>query len=685
MGTALKQIWNGSIVTSDDRERHKLRASDFVAMLRECSNVTAQEPEPLSSGLSLIRVSTGLPSSSFNILYQDLRSGDHDGDDRKRIQVSSAALEQNVQYFYVAGYKAGDKTVLVAYLTGTRQINSSASISSRWIEWEPFYDTYKNGVSLWSKKGISYLGVTADNLGLMITALATRSLDGCTVNVSPATPARFRQAIYYGTPGGGKSHRAKEATAGMAVYRVTFHPDTDYASFVGAYRPVPRQEGGISYEFVPQTFLNAYVNAWERLLEGNEQPVCLLVEELNRGNCAQIFGDLFQLLDRGGNGYSEYSIIASAEMARYLKDRLGPRFEQYYGRIRENSDLLAGGAATIPAWSGCGDDVRLCLPPNMSIICTMNTSDQSLFPMDSAFKRRWDWEYVPVDYANSDSRFVIAIDDTHKYSWPGFLKRINAIIYDVTRSEDKQMGNFFVKGDENSEIGCSQFVSKVMFYLWSEICKDNPKARKRIFSYALMDGTSVEEHDGLPSEQFAFSCLSGDNRDVILRGFMKFHGVGRLPVADDCGPGDEDDGEDPGTDYRPQLSALLEYARGRQDFLDAFTLPRNPHNNEIWIPGVNGLEGQAMKIAKNNRGWYLGWHDDTPGHALFKNMASEKREEISARFNIPSQMIAGRHVSGWKENYMKIQTDRQGANEEDFAWIVDKALELYGYFSNWKP
>lgn len=358
-----------------------------------------------------------------------------------------------------------------------------------------------------------------------------------TNSVTPIYSNKLLQRIYYGAPGTGKSHKAKKDTVGYKVYRTTFHPDADYASFVGSYKPIVNENGIvrdssghkvkdendkiIEYKYVPQIFINAYIDAWRSLLNDElPQPVCIIIEELNRGNCAQIFGDLFQLLDRNSSYYSEYSIIAQEELAAHLRKELGNNIERYYNMIRNNSDL-DGTKLNIPIWDKINpskNDIRLSLPPNLSIVCTMNTSDQSLFPMDSAFKRRWQWEYVPIIYEKTicpDSDFTIKIDNTNQYSWLEFLEVINKKIYDITKSEDKQMGNFFVNGDGSKVVDKEQFVYKVMYYLWSEVCKDSPSAKKTLFIY--------EKSDGFTSE-FSFTELfpMKDNAD-ILNGFMKHH------------------------------------------------------------------------------------------------------------------------------------------------------------------
>ena len=307
------------------------------------------------------------------------------------------------------------------------------------------------------------------------------------------------QKIYFGSPGSGKSWTIKRKYEMVMkgdkyvndeekikrVIRTTFHPDTDYAQFVGCYKPKTYDDGEekkISYEFTPQAFTEAYVKAWSDL----EHPYYLIIEEINRGNCAQIFGDLFQLLDRNKAGYSEYPIKADHDLREYLEQHLP-----------EDSEGIMDG--------------KLCLPPNLSIIASMNTSDQSLFPMDSAFKRRWSWEYVPIDYDNEVSaRFEINIGGETE-NWHEFLKKINEKIKKVTSSEDKQMGNFFIK----QSIDEKEFCDKVMFYLWSEVGKDNYQTSDAIFKYYIGEEKEPKE--------FSFNELyDTKQRTAILKGFIRY-------------------------------------------------------------------------------------------------------------------------------------------------------------------
>lgn len=297
------------------------------------------------------------------------------------------------------------------------------------------------------------------------------------------------QQIFYGAPGTGKSHTIKEQTKGEDVVRTTFHPDSDYSTFVGAYKPTtktvpvttvigtkavavedengkPMTEEKIVYEFVSQAFLQAYVEAWKKLAKPNIDDTVekeyLIIEEINRGNCAQIFGDLFQLLDRDDHGFSEYPIKADADMQKQLKKAFAgitiPQAKEINGLFKDENDIV----------SQVLNGEILLLPNNLYIWATMNTSDQSLFPIDSAFKRRWDWQYVPICDARKD--WTIEVGE-NKYDWWVFLSKINTYIYDATFSEDKKLGYFFCKA-ENGVISAEKFVSKVIFYLWNDVFKD---------------------------------------------------------------------------------------------------------------------------------------------------------------------------------------------------------------------
>ena len=329
------------------------------------------------------------------------------------------------------------------------------------------------------------------------------------------------QIIYYGVPGTGKSYKIKKYLEDNNVdekniFRTAFYPDSDYSTFVGAYKSTMNNhfertyskyelisklkeminnevkyaphkfsakywrsikqlstndkkeilracelsdhystefdkgaaigqeylaypgESQIIYSFVPQTFLSAYMRAYE-----TKENVYLVIEEINRGNCAQIFGDLSQLLDRDDDGKSVYTTKADTDIRAYLEDRLGKGHEGI-----KNGELR--------------------LPSNLYIFATMGTSDQSLFPIDCAFKRRWDWEYQPIRYNNT--KWTITIGNK-EFSWVSFQKVVNKRIFDVTHREDKMLGDYFVN-PRDGNITEQEFLNKVVYYLWNDVCKD---------------------------------------------------------------------------------------------------------------------------------------------------------------------------------------------------------------------
>jgi hypothetical protein len=337
------------------------------------------------------------------------------------------------------------------------------------------------------------------------------------------------QQIFYGAPGTGKSHRIKEQLDALNIpkdniFRTTFHPDSDFSTFVGAYKPTMKKQyrydgkvkakyyedddladakkddiiidNVIQYSFTPQAFVNAYVRAYQ-----TDEKVYLIIEEINRGNCAQIFGDLFQLLDRDENGVSEYTIKADADIRAYLEEVLGKDAEGI-------------------------KDGELCIPSNLYIYATMNTSDQSLFPIDSAFKRRWDWEYEPIKYQNTD--WLIDING-NKYSWTSFQKEVNNRIFDATNSEDKMLGDFFVKPYDGI-ISEKLLLNKVLFYLWNDVCKDG-------------DGDIFKTED---NKDVKFSDLYGENGTAMLLSMMKHLKVSH--VSENVESVDDEESEENGRD-----------------------------------------------------------------------------------------------------------------------------------------
>ena len=310
------------------------------------------------------------------------------------------------------------------------------------------------------------------------------------------------QRIIYGAPGTGKSHTIKEQTEGKSVIRTTFHPDSDYSTFVGAYKPStaeqvkyglqgqpilgndgkPLKEQIITYKFVQQAFVKAYIAAWRNY----PKPQYLVIEEINRGNCAQIFGDLFQLLDRNDEGFSEYSIAADEDLRKELKEQL----ENSDNEIKASYQKVFNGE-------------ELLLPNNLYIWATMNTSDQSLFPIDSAFKRRWEWKYVPI--CNANKGYYISVNGK-KYDWWNFLEEINKKIEETTSSEDKKMGYFFCKAKDGC-ICADTFVGKVLFYIWNDVFKD----------YGFDDAIFKDAEGRVLKFQQFFKTDGSANEDMVER------------------------------------------------------------------------------------------------------------------------------------------------------------------------
>ena len=336
-------------------------------------------------------------------------------------------------------------------------------------------------------------------------------------NNNHSSSVEYLQKIYYGAPGTGKSNEIKRLTGeglenGMKfgknyTFRTTFHPDSDYSSFVGAYKPIwDEEEKKITYKFRPQTFLKAYVAAWTHPKEN----VALVIEEINRGNCAQIFGDIFQLLDRENDGLSKYPIEADIDMQSFLKDAFSGAITESWAGIIGKEDFDEIISYYSKHYDNAFEKIKngeiLTLPKNLSILATMNTSDQSLFPMDSAFKRRWDWEYVPI--VNAEKNWKIEINDEYELiDWWEFLERTNNVVAELTTSEDKQLGYFFCLPDKKADgsdeltiISAERFVGKVIFYLWNDVFKDyafdarcckNEDGKEVLYANFYKDGKNV--------------------------------------------------------------------------------------------------------------------------------------------------------------------------------------------------
>lgn len=261
--------------------------------------------------------------------------------------------------------------------------------------------------------------------------------------------------IIFGAPGTGKSYRLDKdmqnlLSNGGSYERVTFHPDYSYANFVGTYKPT-MVENDISYEYIPGPFMRTYAKARGDL----SKPCLLIIEEINRANVAAVFGDVFQLLDRDDDGVSEYSIEATEDMKSYLSKKLGGNTENYS---------------------------ELKIPNNMFIWATMNSADQGVFPMDTAFKRRWNFEYLGIDDGQEDMEPCEVTLGKGDYEvtieWNDLRKAINGVLSSYKLNEDKLLGPFFLSQKllrettpENSEKFIETFKSKVIMYLFEDAAR----------------------------------------------------------------------------------------------------------------------------------------------------------------------------------------------------------------------
>ena len=508
------------------------------------------------------------------------------------------------------------------------------------------------------------------------------------------------QQIYYGAPGTGKSHEIKKLTSGKDVIRTTFHPDSDYSTFVGAYKPTTKEiplrdlsghivsegdkqvtENRIVYSFVKQAFLKAYLGAWKKYTEAQDGKVesqFLIIEEINRGNCAQIFGDLFQLLDRADNGFSEYPIEADSDIQKAIAKSFasGGDFE-----LVNNLDVdsVVEGYKSIYG-STLSEDIKeghiLLLPNNLYIWATMNTSDQSLFPIDSAFKRRWDWKYVKIKNENKDWRIAV---NYNLFDWWSFLKKINDIIYHTTNSEDKQLGYFFAKAKDNV-ISAEIFVSKVLFYLWNDVFKD----------YGFTNEIFVKEQKADKTDILSFHDFYNDDNSLNIDNVEQFLNNLGLEVV---GTTREDEDTNGKTETeRDQIKTLrqnywqkyLEYARQRPDYMQYFAGVQTP-SKEKWLNYGIGEKDCYLTINQTRQrnelsiGLYFD-NSTTKFQKLYEQKNNiEKELQVTLKWDEKSEKKASSIF------YIKpdIDFDNENDQERQFKTYVDMLIKMRDVFKKY--
>ena len=516
--------------------------------------------------------------------------------------------EELIRYIFERTYEQMQAVAIIGVTTSEFNTNYNYT-------YEHLFVFKSSGFSLWASNFFEKV----------YDAKAIRNLKGDNHNGK----CNFLQKIYYGAPGTGKSNEIKLLTGNGTfsknfTFRTTFHPDSDYSSFVGCYKPTKKERivnfkswdelkqtaenlpsdngdkvkaivkfirenaesikkvidekdygnfsyifggssqesdnqegerfcwssnsylgsfleeilkereensnGQLTYAFTPQAFTKAYVAAWMH----PDKNVALVIEEINRGNCAQIFGDIFQLLDRDKNGLSKYPIEADIDMQAYLNKQFA-KLDDIFDDKRQAAINNYYKDHYDTAYNDIKCGKILSLPTNLSILCTMNTSDQSLFPMDSAFKRRWDWQYMPIK--DGGLGWKIDLDENHvAIDWWDFLKRINKVVADLTTSEDKQLGYFFCQPDSFVEkegargyndkpnlITAKHFVDKVIFYLWNDVfkdyafdascCKDGNGKEVLFAQFYNEDGKSVN----IGTLKHFFESLQSDNEPSLIQ------------------------------------------------------------------------------------------------------------------------------------------------------------------------
>lgn len=286
------------------------------------------------------------------------------------------------------------------------------------------------------------------------------------------------QRIFFGAPGTGKSYQLnKQAKKYFEnnYERVTFHPNFMYGNFVGAFKPFPKllqnsdgtikkdEDGNIqetiTYDYIPGILIKQLVKA----LVNPSINYLVLIEEINRANVAAVFGDVFQLLDRKGDGESEYFISTSRELQEFLKKE----FSKY--ELEESVKQKLG-----------TDYGTLYLPNNLYIWATMNSADQGVMPMDTAFRRRWNFEYLGIDEAANDNKaefekYKFKINSSEVVNWDLFRRELNKKLSLLNIPEDKLLGPYFISKSVLEETNIDKLTetikNKVLMYLYEEAAK----------------------------------------------------------------------------------------------------------------------------------------------------------------------------------------------------------------------
>lgn len=324
------------------------------------------------------------------------------------------------------------------------------------------------------------------------------------------------QIIYYGVPGCGKSNKIREQLKNVPEknkVRVVFHPEYTNAEFIGQI--LPKVNAHVTYEFTPGPFTQIIKWAY---LSPNEH-FYLVIEEINRGNAAAIFGDTFQLLDRLKVGETD---SLGNDPANAAVNTFTEGWSQYFVQNDDVNDYIRGNENSIQIGNIRFDsNTAIRLPPNLSILATMNTSDQNVFTLDNAFQRRFDMELVrnefDLDKPSVNVQYNAKIADTNiKWGqfWEWINAKITATLKGLSSTEDKRLGVWFVS-NVGGVINEKVFAEKVLKYLWDDVFKFK---RSKVF---------VEEIDTLEKLIAAFEKPEqGKSRFAVFKNFPEFSSSG---------------------------------------------------------------------------------------------------------------------------------------------------------------
>ena len=551
---------------------NKLKLQAFRA--NDLSNDTGKQFELGRSWCDFFEIDDHVGEITFHLYFKPLSKA-HENLTNRQIDLQLSALTaRNDRKAYANGARSGHSAIKEFFLDDLRltAVNNSSDYFAIYKASEFSYFLYYVP-KLLHDNFIKFF----ESISPTVTINRADERKSC--------PCNCLQQIFYGAPGTGKSNKIKEEVdnLGKIHYRTTFHPDSDYSTFVGCYKPKSHKknmlngnginetqllssffdsnspkynrmnkarylyealvhtkdirdlgldaqmvadklnakgftgcaytteatcmynifdwlkedgyivENKITYEFTPQAFLKAYTEAWKHQTTG--EPVYLIIEEINRGNCAQIFGDIFQLLDRDEQGFSRYEISPDSDIQDYIGS-LGLSI----------SGIVNSEGKDVSAEIASGEILKL--PDNLYIWATMNTSDQSLFPIDSAFKRRWEWKYIKIKEGKDENgnkldwKVDVKMDEEGTLlPWWDFIKKINEIIASMTASADKQLGYFFCCA-KDGVIDEETFVSKVIFYLWNDVFKDYGFEDASLFRYTTKDEDGKDAEKDLTFPDF---------------------------------------------------------------------------------------------------------------------------------------------------------------------------------------